>query len=183
MATPIPSGKTFIHVTNDKRDLHKNFSAQYPILGDAKLVLRQFIEATRSARWQTSRWFVASEIPQVREEWLKEWMRSSASVGVPLNPYRVMWDFMHTVDPKDAIVTHDSGSPRDRLMPFYRATAPRGLSGLGQVACAGDGASSRGGTNSRHPTVLVNFMGDAAFGMTASISRPPSTASPSPLSC
>ena len=38
---------TFIHVTNDERDLNKNFSAQYPILGDAKLVLRQFIEATK----------------------------------------------------------------------------------------------------------------------------------------
>jgi acetolactate synthase-1/2/3 large subunit len=40
MATTIPPGKTIIHVTNDERDLNKNYATQHPILGDAKLVLR-----------------------------------------------------------------------------------------------------------------------------------------------
>ena len=77
MATPMPSGKTFIHVTNDERDLHKNFSAQYPILGDAKLVLRQFIEAAQDLLGGKRRdGAVVTEIAQVREEWLKEWTPS-----------------------------------------------------------------------------------------------------------
>ena len=47
-----------------------------------------------------------------------------------------MSEFMRVVDPAGAIVTHDSGSPRDQLLPFYRATRPRGYLGLGQVAPA-----------------------------------------------
>ena len=48
MAASIPSGKTLIHATNDERDLNKNYAADYPLLGDARLVLRQFIEALKS---------------------------------------------------------------------------------------------------------------------------------------
>ncbi len=47
VATPIPSGKVIIHATNDERDMNKNYRADYPILGDAKLVLRQFIDAVK----------------------------------------------------------------------------------------------------------------------------------------
>ena len=46
IATPvIPPGKKIIHATNDPRDLHKAFGADLGILGDAKLVLGQLIEA------------------------------------------------------------------------------------------------------------------------------------------
>ena len=103
----------------------------------------------------------------MREEWLKEWTPKLASDEVPLNPYRVMWDFMQTVDPKDAIVTHDSGSPRDQLMPFYRATAPRGYLGWGKSHALGTGLGLIMGAKLAAPNKFcVNFMGDAAFGMT-----------------
>ncbi len=46
IATPVlPPGKKIIHATNDTRDLHKAFAADLGILGDAKLVLGQLIEA------------------------------------------------------------------------------------------------------------------------------------------
>ena len=48
MAASIPAGKTLIHATNDERDLNKSYAADYPLLGDARLVLRQFIEAVKS---------------------------------------------------------------------------------------------------------------------------------------
>ena len=43
----IPPGKTIIHATNDERDINKSYRADHPILGDAKLVLGQFVEAAR----------------------------------------------------------------------------------------------------------------------------------------
>ena len=46
-AAAIPPGKVIIHATNDERDINKQYPADYPILGDAKLVLRQFIEAAK----------------------------------------------------------------------------------------------------------------------------------------
>jgi acetolactate synthase I/II/III large subunit len=169
MATTIPPGKTIIQVTNDERDLNKNYETQHPILGDAKLVLRQFIDAVKELHGGKApeRSGITAEITRVREEWLKEWMPKLASDEVPLNPYRVMWDFMHTVDAKEAIVTHDSGSPRDQLMPFYRATAPRSYLGWGKSHALGTGLGLIMGAKLAAPDKFcVNFMGDAAFGMT-----------------
>jgi acetolactate synthase I/II/III large subunit len=169
MATTIPAGKTIIQVTNDERDLNKNYETQHPILGDAKLVLRQFIDAVKELHGAKApeRSGLTAEIKRVREEWLKEWMPKLASDEVPLNPYRVMWDFMHAVDAKDAIVTHDSGSPRDQLMPFYRATAPRSYLGWGKSHALGTGLGLIMGAKLAAPNKFcVNFMGDAAFGMT-----------------
>ena len=48
ITTPvIPAGKQIIHATNDARDLHKANDTALPILGDAKLVLAQLIEAVK----------------------------------------------------------------------------------------------------------------------------------------
>src|SRR5487761_257023 len=48
VTTPvIPSGKKYIHATNDARDLYKSSAIDVPILGDAKLVLAQLVEAVR----------------------------------------------------------------------------------------------------------------------------------------
>ena len=40
MTTTIPSGKVFIHATNDPIDIDKDYYTDYPIIGDAKLVLQ-----------------------------------------------------------------------------------------------------------------------------------------------
>src|SRR5207247_6804841 len=110
MAASIPSGKTLIHATNDERDLNKNYAADYPLLGDARLVLRQFIEALKSQGGRPpGRERVSAELERVRSAWLAEWAPTLGSKDVPINPYRVISEFMRTVDPRDAIVTHDSG--------------------------------------------------------------------------
>jgi len=169
MATNIPPGKTLIHATNDERDLNKNYHADHPILGDAKIVLRQFIDAIKDlGAARTSRnGAVAGEIQRVRAAWLAEWMPKLTSDEVPITPYRVIWDFMNTVDPREAIVTHDSGSPREQLIPFYRATAPRSYIGWGKSHALGTGLGLAIGAKLAAPDKFcVNFMGDAAFGMT-----------------
>jgi thiamine pyrophosphate-dependent acetolactate synthase large subunit-like protein len=169
MATNIPAGKTLIHATNDERDLHKNYYTDHPILGDAKLVLRQLIDATRDALGKAARTDrrTADEIQRVRAEWLAEWMPKLTSQEVPITPYRIIWDFMQTIDARDAIVTHDSGSPREQLVPFYRATAPRSYMGWGKSHALGTGLGLAIGAKLAAPDKFcVNFMGDAAFGMT-----------------
>ena len=47
MVLTVPPGKTMIHSTNDPRDINKDYNVDYPIVGDAKLVLRQMIDACR----------------------------------------------------------------------------------------------------------------------------------------
>src|SRR2546427_740572 len=168
MAASIPAGKTLIHATNDERDLNKNYAADYPLLGDARLVLRQFIEAIKVQGGRPAgRERVRAELECVRAAWLAEWTPTLGSAEVPINPYRVIAEFMRTVDPRDAIVTPDSGGPRDQLLPFYRAVPPRSYLGWGKSHALGTGLGLIIGAKLAAPEKLcVNFMGDAAFGMT-----------------
>jgi acetolactate synthase-1/2/3 large subunit len=169
MATNIPGGKIIIHATNDERDLNKNYPADHPILGDAKLVLRQFIDAVTDllgAR-RLAPGAAAAEVQAAKTAWLEEWMPKLTSDEVPITPYRVIWEFMQAIDPAGAIVTHDSGSPRNQMVPFYTATAPRGYMGWGKSHALGTGLGLVIGAKLAAPDKFcVNVMGDAAFGMT-----------------
>ncbi|HEY2917777.1 MAG TPA: thiamine pyrophosphate-requiring protein [Candidatus Binatia bacterium] len=169
VAAPIPPGKTIIHATNDERDINKHYPADYPILGDAKPVLRQFIEAVKDALGNKKRDGngIAAEIRKGKEEWMAEWMPKLKSDEKPINPYRVMWEFMNLFDRKQVIVTHDAGSPRNQLVPFYQAPAPRSYIGWGKSHALGTGLGLIMGAKLGAPEKFcVNFMGDAAFGMT-----------------
>ncbi len=169
MATNIPGGKIIIHATNDERDLNKNYPADHPILGDAKLVLRQFIDAVTDLLGSRRRapGAAAAEVQAAKTAWLEEWMPKLTSDEVPITPYRVIWEFMQAIDPAGAIVTHDSGSPRNQMVPFYTATAPRGYMGWGKSHALGTGLGLVIGAKLAAPDKFcVNFMGDAAFGMT-----------------
>jgi len=168
MAASIPAGKTIIHATNDERDLNKSYAADHPLLGDARLVLRQFIETVKDQGGRPGgRERVGAELERVRAAWLAEWAPILGSAEVPMSPYRVIAEFMRTVDPRDAIVTHDSGSPRDQLLPFYRAVPPRSYLGWGKSHALGTGLGLIIGAKLAAPDKFcVNFMGDAAFGMT-----------------
>ncbi|MEE2700658.1 MAG: thiamine pyrophosphate-requiring protein [Chloroflexota bacterium] len=169
MTTPIPTDKTFIHATNDPIDISKNYYADYPVLGDAKLVLRQFIDASKDLLGTQGRragGHVAEEIATMRQEWLAQWMPKLTSSQRAITPYRVIWEFMQNVDPSQAIVTHDSGSPRDQLMPFYQSDGPRTYLGWGKSHGLGTGLGVIIGAKLAAPEKFcVNFMGDAAFGM------------------
>ena len=169
-AANIPPGKTIIHATNDARDFNKHYAADYPILGDAKLVLIQSLEAIKDllgGKRRKDDGSVGVEIKKIKEEWLAEWTSKLTANEVPLNPYRVLWEFMRAVPPGEAIVTHDSGSPREQLVPFYQATRPRSYLGWGKSHALGSGLGLIMGAKLAAPEKLcVNFMGDAAFGMT-----------------
>lgn len=160
--------KRVIHATNDARDLNKSVAAEIGILGDAKLVLTALVAAVEDRLGKTRRGPErAQAIAKVREEWLAGWQAKLRSGERPINPYRVISEFMRVVDPKDAIVTHDSGSPRDQILPFYRATRPRGYMGWGKSHQLGTGLGLTIGAKVAAPDKFcVNFMGDAAFGMT-----------------
>ncbi len=169
VAAPIPSGKTIIHATNDERDLNKHYPANYPILGDAKPVLSQFIQAVKDLLGGKSKndGTVAAEVKKGKAEWMAEWMPKLTSNEKPLNPYRIMWEFMNLFDRKNCIVTHDAGSPRNQLVPFYQAPTPRSYIGWGKSHALGTGLGLILGAKLAAPEKFcVNFMGDAAFGMT-----------------
>src|SRR5881409_2486323 len=85
----------------------------------------------------------------------------------PLSPYRVLWDLLHTVDKDKVVITHDAGSPRDQMTPFWEATAPLSYIGWGKTTQLGMGLGLAMGAKLARPDHLcINVWGDAAIGFT-----------------
>lgn len=167
MSTNIPPGKVLIQNSISEIDISKEYFIDYPILGDAKLVLRQLIdEVKKQGGGGKDNSELVQEIKTVKDEWLETWIPKLTSDEVPINPYRVIWDLMNTVDRTKTMVTHDSGNPRDQMMPFYQSIIPHGYIGWGKSTQLGFGLGLIMGAKLAAPQNLaVNIMGDAAFGM------------------
>ncbi len=164
----IPPGKVMIHATNNEWDVNKDYRADHAILGDAKLVLRQLIDEVRSQMGPSQRNGdrVAQEVQDVKSEWLSEWMPKLTSDEVPLTPYRVIWDLMHTVDRRNVIITHDSGGPRNQIVPFWEAIVPGSYIGWGKSTQLGYSLGATMGAKLAAPEKdCMHLMGDAAIGM------------------
>ncbi len=72
----------------------------------------------------------------------------------------MIWDLLHTVDVKNTIITHDAGSPRDQLSPFWVSETPLGYIGWGKTTQLGYGASaSRWAPSSPSPTSSASMSG------------------------
>jgi acetolactate synthase-1/2/3 large subunit len=83
-----------------------------------------------------------------------------------MNQYRIIWDLLHLVDRPNTIITHDAGSPRDQLTPFWESVAPRSYMGWGKSTQLGYGLGITMGAKLAEPDKLcINIMGDAAIGM------------------
>ena len=165
----MPKGKVVIHTTLDPNHLNKDVRCHYGLIGDAKLALRAMIDECSKLAGAKKRDAgpVAAEIKPMADEWLKEWMPKLTNNEAPLNPYRVLWDLQRTVDVANTIITHDAGSPRDQLSPFWKTTAPHTYIGWGKTTQLGYGLGLAMGAKLACPDKLcINVWGDAAIGFT-----------------
>ena len=166
----IPEGKRVIHATLDPADINKDVPVETALVGDAGLILEGLVEAVRDRSNGASEdrtAAVTGEISAVRTEWLEQWNSKLTSDEVPMTPYRVIWDLLHTVDVKNTIITHDAGSPRDQMSPFWQSVAPLTYIGWGKTTQLGYGLGLAMGAKLARPDALcVNVWGDAAIGFT-----------------
>ncbi|HXF60938.1 MAG TPA: thiamine pyrophosphate-requiring protein [Caldilineaceae bacterium] len=167
---PMPKGKPIIHATLDPADLNKDICAELTLVGDARLTLQALLAEVQRLLGGNSRGrgqATAQAIAQTKEEWLAEWMPKLTSNETPLSPYRVIWELKQAVDPATTIITHDAGSPRDQLAPFWEAVAPLSYIGWGKTTQLGYGLGLAMGAKLLHPEKLcINVWGDAAIGFT-----------------
>ena len=164
----MPKGKTIIHSTLDVVDLNKNVVSQHAMVGDAALTLDALIvEMKAQGQTPPDTSAVTAEIAEVKKAWLAEWMPKLTCNDAPLNPYRVLWDLANTVDRPNTIITHDAGSPRDQLSPFWESTTPLSYIGWGKTTQLGYGLGLAMGAKLACPDKLcINVWGDAAIGFT-----------------
>ena len=164
-AAPIPRDKIVIHATNHAPDLNKDVPCHQAVLGYAKLVLRQLIDELKGQGCRRAE-SAAAEIKACKDAWLAEWMPKLASDEKPINPYRVIYELSRVADRAHTIITHDAGTPRDQLAPFWESLAPRGFIGWGKSSQLGSSLGLAMGAKLAAPDRLViAFMGDTAIGM------------------
>jgi thiamine pyrophosphate-dependent acetolactate synthase large subunit-like protein len=163
-----PKGKKIVHNTNDPNHLGKDLPIVAALLGDAGLTLDALIgELGQSIKAPRDSASVVREITEVREGWMAEWKPLLTSNDAPLSPYRVIWELMHAVDPANTIITHDAGSPRDQISPFWISTEPLSYIGWGKTTQLGMGLGLAMGAKLAKPDKLcINVWGDAAIGFT-----------------
>lgn len=164
----MPDGKAIIHATLDPADLNKSVPCTHALIGDAKLALAALIEACRALIDEPRDAApVAEQIARVEKTWLAQWLPLLTSEDTPLSPYRVLWDLQKTVDVANTIITHDAGSPRDQLTPFWKSITPLSYIGWGKSTQLGYGLGLAMGARLACPDKLcINVWGDAAIGFT-----------------
>ncbi len=165
----MPPGIPIIHATADATDINKSVECAHALVGDAQLTLLALIEACKALPNGSGRdsSAVAAEIKGVEADWLKLWLPKLTSNDEPLSPYRVLWELQQTVDVSNTIITHDAGSPRDQLTPFWKSTSRHGYIGWGKTTQLGYGLGLAMGAKLACPEKLcINVWGDAAIGFT-----------------
>jgi acetolactate synthase I/II/III large subunit len=161
------SGSRIIQVTLDDDDFNNHCEVDCPVFGDAAAVLHQLNAAVRERTGLDAiQRGTAAIVARRRAEWLSKWRAHLHSDVQPINPYRVVYELDTLLDKERSIITHDSGSPRHQLVPFYSTSSPNGYLGWGKSHALGSGLGLIMGAKLACPAkVCVNVMGDAAFGM------------------
>src|SRR5260221_32647 len=142
----------------------------HAVIGDAAVVLDAFIAEVGRQKGAGGANALASlkeDVAAAKKAWLAEWDKQLNSEEMPINQYRVIRDLMRSVDRDNVIITHDSGGPREQLIPFWETSAPGSYMGWGKSTQLGYGLGITMGAKLAAPEKLcVNIMGDASIGMT-----------------
>jgi acetolactate synthase-1/2/3 large subunit len=162
--------KIFVHNTVDSADVDKAIPAEHALVGDAKLALAMLLDSLNErlrGRPRGRMREVTTRIRSQKEPWLAEWNPRLTSNAKPLSPYRIIYELLQVADVPNTIITHDAGSPRDELSPFWNPVTPLSYIGWGKSTQLGYGLGLAMGAKVARPDKLcVNYWGDAAIGMT-----------------
>jgi thiamine pyrophosphate-dependent acetolactate synthase large subunit-like protein len=163
----MPSRTPVIQATVAVDDLAKDRPVVCGLIGDARITLQSLLQALRERGAGAADPSVPARIAASKARWLEQWRPKLESAEVPLSPYRVIRELWRTVDVRRTIITHDAGSPRDQLAPFWESRAPLTYLGWGKTTQLGYGLGLVMGAKLAKPDHLcVNVWGDAAIGMT-----------------
>ena len=166
----VPPGKSIIHSTNDPSDINKEYSVSHSLVGDSALVVEAMIAEVgrqKGGGGANALKSLKEDIASAKKAWQAEWAKHLDSNEIPLNQYRVIREMLGTLDRNNVIMTHDSGSPREQLLPFWETTKAGHYMGWGKSTQLGYGLGITMGAKLAEPKkICINVMGDAAIGMT-----------------
>lgn len=163
----IPDAKTILHLTNAEDDTNKEIRVERTLLGDAGLALAALLDAVKVLEPTSRSATLAAQTQAAKKAFHHAWRNELESGEVPLSPYRVINELQKQSDATQVVITHDSGSPREHLMPFWESTEPGGYIGWGKTTQLGHSLGLVMGACLANPDkTCIAVMGDAAFCMT-----------------
>ncbi|MGD0328871.1 MAG: thiamine pyrophosphate-dependent enzyme [Nitrososphaeria archaeon] len=147
------SGKIIIQADIDERDINIRYKIDHAIIGDAKLILQQLISEVKRQGRQGIRKNekLQDDIRGLKAKKMEKYKQAIESNEKPINPYRVYWDLMNTIDRRNSVISHEAGSTRDQLRTIYEAIIPRGFIGWGNASSLGFGLSAAAGAKLAYP--------------------------------
>ena len=156
--------KVIVQCTIDDMGVNRYYAVDHAVIGDAKLVLRQFIQEVQRQR-VSRREGITSEVAEAKKIHEEEYAQAMFSDETPINPFRVYKELMEVLDRKNSFVTHESGSTREQLATVYEALIPHGFLGWGRVSTLGFGLGAATGAKLALPErEVVSVSGDAGIG-------------------
>jgi acetolactate synthase-1/2/3 large subunit len=154
-----------VHIDIDPAEIGKIRVADVPIVGDAKGVLADIVEALRKqdAQPQTAAW--KERIAQ----WRARWPIGDPAMGqgqTMLVPERVMTELSDRLDPLASIVTTEVGQHQMWAAQYIARTKPRTFISSGGLGTMGFGFPAAIGAKLAHPECqTVCVAGDGSFQM------------------
>jgi acetolactate synthase-1/2/3 large subunit len=150
-----------IHIDIDPSSIDKNITVQCPIVGDAKTILRQILDA------------LPGEIDlEGRESWLRrvrDWeekhpLTYSQGSGKILTTYAI--DMLYKITNGDSIIVSDVGQHQMWVAQFYKFERPRTHITSGGLGTMGFGfPASMGAKYARPDEQVICVAGDGSFQM------------------
>jgi acetolactate synthase-1/2/3 large subunit len=153
-----------IHVDIDPTEIGRNYPAALALLGDAKVVLQQLIEASSLASPQPAalaNWW--TRIESWRERWLDHVVPERTSDAEPIRPQRVVSELRKAL-PEDGILLADVGVHHNWIVSEFEAYKPRTVLQSWGFASMGFGVAGPIGAKLAAPDrPVVAVCGDGGF--------------------
>jgi acetolactate synthase-1/2/3 large subunit len=156
-----PKGVRVIHLDIDPAEIGRNYPTEVGMLGDARTVLRQMLEAARTGSGNARPKWLA-RVRQLVEEWRTAMKPTMESSAVPMRPERVCREITRAL-PENAVLVSDTGHSGIWTGAMVEFTKP----GQKLIRCAGSlgwGFPGALGVKCALPdTPVVAFVGDGGF--------------------
>lgn len=162
----IPPTK-LIHVDIDPHEIGKNYPVEVGILGDARVVTRQLLDALKD-RTQAGNSVSREYLAEVSDRW-QDWrdrVDDRRTDDVPMSISRVLAGLREVLD-RDGIVVSSAGQPQETTNPEFPLYEPRTNISCGGFSTMGFGTGAAIGAKLGRPDrQVVAIEGDGSFLMT-----------------
>jgi acetolactate synthase-1/2/3 large subunit len=148
-----------IHIDIEAAEIGKNVPCEIPVVGDAKLVLREMLKIAKAKAKKHPQW------TKKVKEFKKEFQPKMDYDDVPLMPQRVIKEVMEVISGNDIVVT-EVGQCQMWAAHFLSRTKSRTFISSGGLGTMGFGFPASIGAKTAKPELnVIDIAGDGSFMM------------------